>query len=285
MEVAVSSLILCNTVKADNPYYFKLTGTNIYTIEELCYFIYNNIYIITEEIFDDDLVFWLREELEMKDLSEKISDMIIQKNNLKDIVVTIFCSADYYTEKEIKSLIETMDLLEGMPILLRRKMKADNYMKYKNFSLAMREYESILKSPKIEELDDSQRGNIIHNIGIIRMNISSFSAAAECFKEAYKKNNNKESLIHYLCVLKLDKREEDYEDAIHKYDVKNETIIDIEERFLRLGREAKSSSKYIMVDRLINLKHEGRVNEYYEAIDKMIGDWKMDYKRKRSVRL
>lgn len=279
----MSSLILCNTVKAENPFYFELTGTNIYTIEELCYYIYNNIYIITEEIFDDDLVFWLREELEMPELSEKISDMLLHKNSLKDIVVTIFCSADYYTEKEIKALIEIMDSLEGMPILLRRKMKADNYMKYKNFSLAMKEYESILKSPKINELDSKDQGNIIHNLGIVRMNVSSFSAAAECFKDAYAKNNNKESLIHYLCALKLDKRDEEYEDALMNYNVKNDTIIDIEERFLRLGREAKSSSKYIMVDRLINLKHEGRVNEYYEAIDKMIGDWKLDYKRKRSV--
>ena len=279
----MSSLILCNTVKAENPFYFELTGTNIYTIEELCYYIYNNIYIITEEIFDDDLVFWLREELEMAELSEKISDMLLHKNSLKDIVVTIFCSADYYIEKEIKSLIEIMDSLEGMPILLRRKMKADNYMKYKNFSLALKEYESILKSPKINELDSKDHGNIIHNLGIVRMNVSSFSAAAECFKDAYAKNNNKESLIHYLCALKLDKRDEEYEDALLNYNVKNDTIIDIEERFLRLGREAKSSSKYIMVDRLINLKHEGRVNEYYEAIDKMIGDWKLDYKRKRSV--
>lgn len=279
----MSSLILCNTVKAENPFYFELTGTNIYTIEELCYYIYNNIYIITEEIFNDDLVFWLREELEMAELSEKISDMLLHKNSLKDLVVTIFCSADYYTEKEIKALIEIMDSLEGMPILLRRKMKADNYMKYKNFSLAMKEYESILKSPKINELDSKDQGNIIHNLGIVRMNVSSFSAAAECFKDAYAKNNNKESLIHYLCALKLDKRDEEYEDALMNYNVKNDTIIDIEERFLRLGREAKSSSKYIMVDRLINLKHEGRVNEYYEAIDKMIGDWKLDYKRKRSV--
>lgn len=279
----MSSLILCNTVKAENPFYFELTGTNIYTIEELCYYIYNNIYIITEEIFDDDLVFWLREELEMAELSEKISDMLLHKNSLKDIVVTIFCSADYYIGKEIKSLIEIMDSLEGMPILLRRKMKADNYMKYKNFSLALKEYESILKSPKINELDSEDLGNIIHNLGIVRMNVSSFSAAAECFKDAYAKNNNKESLIHYLCALKLDKRDEEYEDALLNYNVKNDTIIDIEERFLRLGREAKSSSKYIMVDRLINLKHEGRVNEYYEAIDKMIGDWKLDYKRKRSV--
>ena len=279
----MSSLILCNTVKAENPFYFELTGTNIYTIEELCYYIYNNIYIITEEIFDDDLVFWLREELEMVELSEKISDMLLHKNSLKDLVVTIFCSADYYIEKEIKALIEIMDSLEGMPILLRRKMKADNYMKYKNFSLALTEYESILKSPKINELDSKDHGNIIHNLGIVRMNVSSFSAAAECFKDAYAKNDNKESLIHYLCALKLDKSDEEYEDALMNYNVKNDTIIDIEERFLRLGREAKSSSKYIMVDRLINLKHEGRVNEYYEAIDKMIGDWKLDYKRKRSV--
>ena len=50
----MSSLILCNTVKASNPYNFRLTDTNIYTIEELCYYIYNNIYIITEEIFDEE---------------------------------------------------------------------------------------------------------------------------------------------------------------------------------------------------------------------------------------
>lgn len=279
----MSSLILCNTVKAISPYNFKLTDTNIYTIEELCYYIYNNIYIITEEIFDEDLVFWLREELKMTELSEKLSNMIANKNNIKDLVVTVFCSADYYTEREIKLLIDTMDLLDGMHILVRRKMKADNYMKYKSFSLAMKEYEEILKSPQISELDSAQHGNIIHNLGVVRMNISSFSSAAKCFKEAYAKNKNRESLIHYLCTLKLDRRDEDYEDELLNYSVKNETIIDIEERFLRLGREAKSSAKYIAVDRFINLKHEGRVNEYYEGIDKMINEWKMDYKSKRSM--
>jgi tetratricopeptide (TPR) repeat protein len=278
----MSSLILCNTVKASRPYNFRLTDTNIYTIEELCYYIYNNIYIITEEIFDEELVFWLRDELKMTELSDKLANMISNKNNIKDIVVTVFCSADYYTEKEIKLLIDTMDLLDGMHILIRRKMKADNYMKYKSFSLAMKEYEEILKSPQLSELNDGQRGNIIHNLGVVRMNISSFSSAAKCFKEAYEKNGNRESLIHYLCTLKLDRRDEDYEDALHAYSVKSETITDIEERFLRLGREAKSSPKYIAVDRFINLKHEGRVNEYYEGIDKMINDWKMDYKRKRA---
>ena len=279
----MSSLILCNRVKATEPFNFKLTDTNIYTIEELCYYIYNNIYIITEEIFDNELVFWIRNELKMTELSDKLFNMISKKNGIKDLVVTVFCSADYYTEKEIKLLIDTMDLLEGMPILVRRKMKADNYMKYKSFSLAMKEYEEILSSPQIKEIDNSQYGNIMHNLGVVRMNISSFSSAAECFKEAYIRNNNRESLIHYLCALKLDKRDEEYEDAIISYSVKNETIIDIEERFLRLGREAKSCPKYIAVDRFINLKHEGRVNEYYEAIDKMINEWKIDYKHKRYV--
>ncbi|MBE5934973.1 MAG: hypothetical protein E7262_04195 [Lachnospiraceae bacterium] len=280
----MSSLILCKSVKASKPYLFTLTDTNIYTIEELCYYIYNNIYIITEKIFDESLILWLKDEFNMHELSEKLSNMTLHGSSLKDIVVTIFCSADYYNEKNIKDIIEVIDMLEGMPLLLRRKIKADNYLTYKNYSLASKEYEEILDSPDINKLDSVHYGNIVHNLGIVRMNISSFYAAAECFKEAYVRNNNKESLSHYLCALKLEHRDDEYQEAIRMFSPSKDDIMNIEERFIKLRKEAMATKKFMAIDRLMTIKGEGRVNEYYEVIDKMIVNWKTEYKNKRAVR-
>lgn len=280
----MSSLILCKSREAKTPYIFNVTDTKIYTIEELCFYIYNNIYILTEKVFDEQLILWVKDELGMAELSEKLSNMTLHGNSLKDIVVTILCSADYYNEKNIKDIIETLDMVEGMPILLRRKIKADNYLSYKNYSMASKEYEEILASPDINKLDSVNYGNIVHNLGIVRMNISSFYAAAECFKEAYVRNNNKESLSHYLCALKLENREDEYKDAIRSFSPSKDDIMNIEEKFIKLRKEAMATKKFMSIDRLLTIKGEGRVNEYYGVIDKMIMDWKTEYKNKRAVK-
>ena len=66
----MSSLILCKSRGAKTPYVFNVTDTKIYTIEELCYYIYNNIYILTEKVFDEKLIL-SEEEQEMKQAKAK----------------------------------------------------------------------------------------------------------------------------------------------------------------------------------------------------------------------
>ena len=41
----MSAMILCRGKVADNPLYIMQSGIRLYTEEELCYYIYNNIYI------------------------------------------------------------------------------------------------------------------------------------------------------------------------------------------------------------------------------------------------
>ena len=97
----MGKLIECCGKIADKPYHFRLTDTNVYSIEEVCYYIYNNIYIIREQIFDKDFSMWLRNELGMTVVADKIDSMRFDKRKLKDIVVTICCSCDYYDEEQI----------------------------------------------------------------------------------------------------------------------------------------------------------------------------------------
>ena len=45
-ETGMSGYILCQVKKAEKPFYIENISTNIYSIEELCYYLYNNLYLV-----------------------------------------------------------------------------------------------------------------------------------------------------------------------------------------------------------------------------------------------
>lgn len=52
----MSGYILCQVKRAKNPYYISNISTNIYSIEELCYYLYHNIYLLDETIINEQLL-------------------------------------------------------------------------------------------------------------------------------------------------------------------------------------------------------------------------------------
>ena len=59
----MSGYILWQGKRAKNPYYISNISTNIYSIEELCYYLYHNIYLLDETIINEQLLVWMKEEL------------------------------------------------------------------------------------------------------------------------------------------------------------------------------------------------------------------------------
>ena len=60
----MGSLILCHKKKAKHPYEISRIHMRIYTIEELCYYFCNNLYLVDYTIINRQLCDWLEEELE-----------------------------------------------------------------------------------------------------------------------------------------------------------------------------------------------------------------------------
>lgn len=280
----MSGLILCRGKHAQNPYHFELTDTDVYTIEELCFYIYNNIYAITEEIFDEKLVTWLKEEIDMDEIAMKLSSMIKNHNNLKDIVVSILCSADYYCEEEIVRVIDTIDAIYGLPDGLKRKIKADNYLKYGYYPQALSEYESILKSDDARQLSPGAYGSILHNMGIVHLHITGYKTAADCFKEAYSKNGEKQSLMQYLYTLKLGGMDEEFDYELGHFNVSTQLLSEISNNYVFALDEAKLSDGYEKINKIEHLKKCGKLSEYYRQLDSYTEKMKNDYREKRAVR-
>lgn len=204
-------LILCKGKVAETAYVMPITGQRIYSLEELCYYIYNNIYTITEEVFQESLVSWLRDETEQPVLAKKLENMFAAHANLKDLAVTILCAGDYYKEHEMRQLVAVMENIENLPLYKKKKIKADNYLRAGLYGRSLLEYRKLLHGSFAVNFTPEEYGDILHNQGIAHFYTSSFAEAEHDFKEAFVQNHKKESLQHYLWVLLMQEKNQMFE--------------------------------------------------------------------------
>lgn len=79
----MSGYILCQTKKAQRPYFIENISMNIYSIEELCYYLYHNLYLADHTVFNEELCNWLRDELELVHLAAKLKQNLERNVSVK----------------------------------------------------------------------------------------------------------------------------------------------------------------------------------------------------------
>ena len=49
----MSTVILCNGNYAETPYFIAQEELRLYSVEELCYYLYKNAFLLQDDFFDD----------------------------------------------------------------------------------------------------------------------------------------------------------------------------------------------------------------------------------------
>ncbi len=279
----MGKLIQCSSPIAKKPYHFRLTKTNVYSIEEVCYYIRHNIYMMQEEVFDREFAMWIRSELHMDKTADKLDRLIQDHHNIKDIVVTICCSCDYYEEEEIHDLIQIMDETTQLPKYARRKLKGDNYLRCKSYEKALEEYEKIFESDEILQADIKVYGDLFHNMGVAYVNMGEFHKASELFLKAYEKNGRDGSLAQCLFALRLCKDVETFKKLIRDLEISEEKQGIWEKEYQRAVENSTLSKASKQIERLRERARNGSVEEYYDKVRGYIVEWKNEYRRQISV--
>lgn len=275
----MGKLIQCSSPLALTPYHFRLTDTNVYSMEEVCYYIWHNIYMIQGEVFDREFVMWIEKELHMEETSHKLACLIQDHKNLKDIVVTICCSCDYYDEEEINALIRLMDEIEQMPAYARKKHKGDTYLACHSYEKALEEYEKVFESDEILHAEKEAYGSIFHNMGVAYSNLAEFRKAAEYFLKAYEQNKKDASLSQGLFALRLSKDVEGYKKALVDFDVSPEKQLQWEKEYTQVISQSSQCREALKIEKLRNVMKSGNVAEYYDKVHKYVLDWKNEYRK------
>lgn len=234
-----SMFILCKKKLAKEPYIIPVSEVPVYSLEELCYYIYNNIYSVTEEFFDGKLAVWIREQIGSDSLAKKMKTLIERHNDLKDLVVTLLCSCDYYKEEEVVKLVEIMNRIENLPPHEKNKIKADNYLHAGKYGKSLHEYKKLLYGRMADKFTPEEYGNLLHNQAIALFHVSSFHEAARGFKEAYARNHNEQSLNQYLYTLLITDQEERFIKEGLSYDKTTEELEELKQNLIKTKEACK----------------------------------------------
>lgn len=203
-------LILIKGKKNTIPYHFGLSGIQIYSLEELCYYVYNHIYAVSEETFGDDLIYWIEKNMEAKPLVRRLREAKRNRRSLKEMVRILFMSVDYYSKDEIRLLLKKIEEIEMHNPIETRKVEADNYLRYGRNLEALKTYKKVELMMNDEEdmVTREFQGNVFHNMGIAYARLADGEAALKCFKQAYEWNDSQASRDAWLMMLAILGRED-----------------------------------------------------------------------------
>ena len=177
---------LCVHELAKTPYYVEATGISIYSIEELAYYLYENIYLIDDGLVEEKLYSWIERELEMEALAERLRNGKTAGNHLYNQVMTILKASEYYSEEELNELSEKIRTISILQTQERMKYKADELLQNENYWAAIVEYERILSIRQNSKLKVDFYAKVWNNLGGCYARLFLFEKAASCYENAYQ---------------------------------------------------------------------------------------------------
>ena len=207
----MSGYILCQVRRARNPYYISNISTNIYSIEELCYYLYHNIYLLDDTILNEQLLVWIKEELHLRRLYQKLYVLLDEKKSIGELILPIFKEINYLSYDEFRELNERLKRLEEQPELIRKKLKGDYLCEYGKYTNAIHVYEETLEMTEGTAMGEQFKGSICNNMGYAYASLFQMKEAVECFHKAMESLHTKASLKSYLYAVYMLNGKEAYE--------------------------------------------------------------------------
>lgn len=270
----MGKLILCSGERTKKPYGFVSTGVRVYSMEELCFYLYHHVYLIEEEIYQDALIDWIGTELKLDDRAQKLKQLKKSGADAKSMVTVVLCSADYYTEAEIIGLLKSLDDIIGMPTIKRNCIKAAHCLEKKQYKEAVAEYERILYNEETTELSVVEYGDILHNLAVAKVHTTGLEEAVELFEQAYVRNRKEDTLRQYLYALQLSGKEKLYQSKIEEYQVEPLLHQSVTQYLMQINEMAKECDMMKELEVLKQLKVQGSLTEYKEGMLELLDIWK-----------
>lgn len=270
----MSNVILCQGAYAKTPYYIADDCLYIYSIEELCYYLYHNAYLLDDRIVSSELVDWIDKELELPAVAREIGRVLGKGDALSKLVAILSNNIGYYAEEKWVELLKEIGKNNKYTIEERRKIRADGFMDSGRIALAIEEYETVLRDTPLNET--VLRAKVYHNLGVCSAKLFMYERAAEYFEKAYTTYANTDSYVSMLCAMKLYMKPAKYLEYLSEHKETYEDSLDVERRceVVKLDWSRQPITKFFA--EISDMKQQG--SAYYDGILSMAEEVKEEYR-------
>lgn len=266
----MGELILCSQMLAALPYYIDSAALNVYSIEELSYYIEHNLFLLEPDFMSEELCGWMERELKLRETAETLRDIRRRKGTLAEFVSCILEQSGYCSPERIRQIAAALTELEHKSEYECGKMRADRYIQNKRYLSGISEYRRLLAGK--DEKNEVLVGNVWHNLGKAYACLFLFREAADCFKQAYERNQNPESLRECLYAHRLLQDEKGFRETAKEYGLSEEEIMDLGREFTEKVRTEDIRQFEAQIEELFA---EGEEQEICRLVD----EWKETYRK------
>ena len=114
----MSTTILCQVARAENPYYLEDVDMHIGSIEELCYYLQNHLPLIDLSFFSMHLLDWIEGELGATRLAQTLHRILteVPDPKLLDLILPVMQEAGWLNTEEERAMREELRDVPGFPV-------------------------------------------------------------------------------------------------------------------------------------------------------------------------
>lgn len=173
---------VCKYRRTKTPYFVEQAGLNLYSLEELAWFLYHNICLADRQMFDERLCQWIANEVRYPELAKRIQNGIALGSNFQNLVLSVVGAVDLFGNRELAALGERLKGLSSLQEQERLKLRADELLDNRNEWAAMEEYRHILRMHQNNRLGMGFYAAVWNNLGVCYARQFLFGEAAGCFE-------------------------------------------------------------------------------------------------------
>lgn len=200
-------LILCSENEAKKPYYIEELSVNIYSIEELCYIIYEHPLLVLDNFISPGLIEFINIDLGMNILAAQLTKMSQERHLEDSMLIYILEFAEIYRSSEISRYRSELNNLRKLKKADFLKEKADYMFRLRRYGKAIRYYKAVIKMYAEKNPRDKLLAKTYHNVASAFANLFMFDKAYEYYVQAYNILGDKHILKRLYLLSYLDKRD------------------------------------------------------------------------------
>lgn len=268
--------LLCGSKRSRIPYEAEESRQALYSIDEICYYLYHNSYLLEEEFFSQKLIDFIREQLSLQLLADKLEFAKKKKAPLAEYITAVMESTGYYKEAEWKRMKEKLTYFGTQSREERLKLLGDMYLTERRYIQARNQYALLLNLEASSGESKEFFSTVYHNIGVLYMEMFYFEEASGFLKRAYEYAPQDLILKKLLLTLKMAGMEVDY--AEWKKKTKANQVAEWESEWQKQEEEAIQDDRNYLAAEALSGRKQGKPMQFEEYAKKQLQEWLEEYR-------
>ncbi|MBR1931709.1 MAG: hypothetical protein IJ833_09630 [Lachnospiraceae bacterium] len=267
---------------ATTPYSMPGLEISVYCMEELCYGIRENAFLLDADLMDEELADWIEQECGLRELAAEVRNMLMGQTTLSAFVTFLMEAVMMYDAEVISEVSRAVRNGSGLSGIERRKKQIDYLVKKKKYPAAIHRYNELLcrweESGEDGEVPAGKvLASILHNKGVALTGMMEYEEAAQCFLQAYEQDADKTYYEAYLAAKRIELDETDYIAFIAELPGSYDCSMRLEKTMEQLMKDYEEQERHRMLMEHRELRTDNR-QRYYDESDHITRTLRISYR-------